>query len=81
MKLKLAKKSLSEKKLKTIDIKTIEKELEQNPSKVFYFDNENDHKNLVSLVDHFTDKGLSVHLKEVKFSLSENEYIYEFWVL
>jgi predicted PilT family ATPase len=81
MKLKLAKKNLSEKKFQTITIEEIEANLKEQPQQIIYLDSENDHKDLVALVDHFSNEGLSVHLKEVKFGLAEGEYVYEFWII
>lgn len=81
MKFKLAKKSLSEKKNQTISLKEIQERLSTEPGVILYLDNENEHKNLVALVDHFTDDGKSVHLNEAKYGLSDVDYVYEFWVV
>jgi hypothetical protein len=80
MKLKLAKNS-AEDKNETITLKQIETMLKDENQKILYFDQDNSHKDLVSLVEHFEDKDYSVYLKEVKFGLDENDYMYEIHIL
>jgi hypothetical protein len=80
MKLKLAKNKTDEEN-KTASLSDIAEIVEKEGQKIFYFDQDNSHKNLVSLVEHFEDKGYSVYLKEVKFGLDENDYMYEVHIL
>jgi len=80
MKLKLAKENFEEKS-KEISDKDIEKKLKEEGSVIYYFDQENPHKDLVELVEKFEDKGYSVYLKEVKYGLDDNDYIYEIHIL
>ncbi len=80
MKLKLAKNS-KDNKNESITLKEIGKLVEKEGQKILYFDQDNSHKNLVSLVEHFEEKGLSVYLKEVKFGLDESDYMYEVHIL
>jgi len=80
MKLKLAKNS-KEDKNESITLKEIGEIVEKEGQKILYFDQDNSHKNLVSLVEHFEEKGLSVYLKEVKFGLDESDYMYEVHIL
>ena len=69
-------------KAKSIDVKKLEDELEkENGQKVFYFDKENSHKSMMDLVEYFEKKNHSVYFREVKFGLSENDYMYEVHVL
>ena len=78
MKLKLARTTLKAKP-KTIELTKLEEEL---PSKsIFYFDKENSHKELKELIEYFEDKGYSVYMREVKYGLDENEYIYEVHII
>jgi len=78
MKLKLARTTLKAKP-KTIELSKLEEEL---PSKsIFYFDKENSHKELKELIEYFEDKGYSVYMREVKYGLDENEYIYEVHII
>jgi len=81
MELILAKKSLSEKSNKKIKLEDIESELEKNKQKIYYFDQSNSHKDLVSLVETLEEKGYSVYLREVRFGLDENDYMYEMHIL
>jgi hypothetical protein len=80
MKLKLAKQH-TDGESKAITVKEIETMLKEKESIILYFDQENAHKDLVSLVEKFEDKDYSVYLKEVKYGLDENDYIYEVHIL
>lgn len=74
MKLKLARTTLKSKP-KVIDIVKIEEQLEKKT--IFYFDKDNSHKELKELIEYFEDKEYSIYMREVKYGLDENEYIYE----
>jgi len=80
MELKLARKELSAKP-KTIKLEKIEEIVQKENQKIFYFDKENSHKDLVSLVEYFEEKGLSVYLREVKYGLGDDDYMYEVHIL
>ncbi len=80
MELKLAKTDLNAKP-KKIKLEKIEEILKQEGQKIFYFDKDNSHKELVALVEHFEELGYSVYLREVKYTLDENDYIYEIHIL
>lgn len=81
MKLKLAKSDLLDSKCDTIEVKKIEEEVEKKGFKILYFDKENSHKDLLDLQDHFENNGKSFYMREVKYGLNENEYIYEVHIL
>ncbi|SFP30694.1 HP0268 family nuclease [Hydrogenimonas thermophila] len=68
-------------KPKTISLEKIEKEIEKEGQKIFYFDRENSHKDLMEMVEYFESKGLSVYFKEVRYGLDENDYLYEAHIL
>jgi hypothetical protein len=74
MKLKLARASVTAKP-KLIELEKIEEDLEKKS--IFYFDKDNSHKELKSLIEHFEDREYSVYMREVKFGLDDEEYIYE----
>jgi len=74
MKLKLARASVTAKP-KMIELSKIEEDLEKKS--IFYFDKENSHKELKALIEHFESKEFSVYMREVKFGLNDDEYIYE----
>ncbi len=80
MKIKLARADLSAKP-KEMDLEEIDKIIEKEAQKIFYFDKENEHKQLVKMVEHFEDKGKSIYLREVRYGLDEGDYIYEVHIL
>ncbi len=80
MKLKLAKNKVGDES-KSVTMSEVSDIVANEGQKIFYFDQDNSHKNLVSLVEHFEEKGLSVYLKEIKFGLDESEYMYEVHIL
>ncbi len=80
MELKLAKKELKGRS-KTISLEKIEEILKKEKSKIFYFDQDNAHKDLVALVDHFEEEGYSVYLREVRYGLDEEDFLYEVHIL
>ena len=74
MKLKLARASITAKP-KIIELSKIEDDLEKKS--IFYFDKENSHKELKALIEYFEGKEYSVYMREVKFGLNDDEFIYE----
>ena len=66
---------------KKADLKKIEDSVEKNGSVIFYFDRENSHKDLLELQDYFEEKGKSFYMSEVKFGLSDNEYMYQVHII
>ncbi len=74
MKLKLARTTLKAKP-KTIELKKLEEDLATKS--IFYFDKDNTHKEMIELIEYFEEKGCSVYMREVKYGLDDNEYIYE----
>ena len=80
MEFKLARTELDAKP-KKIDLKKITEMVEKNNSLILYFDRENSHKDLLALQDHFEAQGKSFYMREVKFSLSVSEYLYEVHIL
>ncbi|NPA30299.1 MAG: hypothetical protein GXO33_08960 [Epsilonproteobacteria bacterium] len=80
MELKAARTELNAKP-KTITLEKIEKALEKEGQKIFYFDRENSHKDLMEMVEYFEGKGLSVYFREIRYGLDENDYLYEVHLL
>ncbi len=80
MELKAARTELKAKP-KAITIEKIEKELEKEGQKIFYFDRENSHKDLMEMVEYFEKKGCGVYFREIRFGLNENDYLYEVHIL
>lgn len=80
MELKLARTAIKGKP-KQIKLQKVEEIIEKEGQKIFYFDKENSHKDLVALVEHFEEKDFSVYFREVKYGLDENDYMYEVHIL
>lgn len=78
MKLKLARTTIKAKP-RIVELEKIEDEL--NKKSIFYFDKDNSHKDLKALIEHFEAKGYSVYMREVKYGLDENEFIYEVHII
>jgi hypothetical protein len=74
MKLKLARASI-ESKPKAIEIDKLEEDLDKKS--IFYFDKDNSHKELKSMISYFEEKDFSVYMREVKFGLDDDQYLYE----
>jgi hypothetical protein len=68
-------------KPKKADLAKIESALEKKGSIIFYFDRENSHKDLLELQDYFEAKGKSFYMSEVKYGLSDNEYMYQVHII
>ena len=80
MQLKLARTELSAKP-KSVKLEELEEQVQKSGQKIFYFDRENSHKDLIALVDFFDTKGFSVYQRIVRYGLNENEYMYEVHIL
>ena len=68
-------------KPKKAELSKIEAMTEKEDSIIIYFDRENSHKDLLELQDHFEAKGKSFYMSEVKFGLSDNEYMYQVHII
>jgi len=80
MDLKLARTDINAKPKKT-DVAKIEAMVEKDNSVIIYFDRENSHKDLLALQDHFEAQGKSFYMSEVKYSLADNDYIYQVHIM
>jgi len=80
MDLKLARTDLNVKP-KKVDLSKIEAAVEKEDSVIFYFDRENSHKDLLALQDHFEAQGKSFYMSEVKYGLSDNDYMYQVHIM
>ncbi|DAB27657.1 MAG: hypothetical protein A2513_09890 [Sulfurimonas sp. RIFOXYD12_FULL_33_39] len=68
-------------KPKKVELAKIEATLEKEESVIFYFDRENSHKDLLELQDYFEAKGKSFYMSEVKYGLSDSEYMYQVHII
>jgi dynactin complex subunit len=64
-------------KPKKISIKTLKEQLNTKIDKLFYFDKDNTHKQMLDLVELFEKDNYTVHLREIKYGLDEDNYMYE----
>ncbi|WP_320035141.1 HP0268 family nuclease [Halarcobacter sp.] len=76
MELLFARNELTEKP-KKVQLDKIKEELQKDGEKIFYFDRDNSHKDMMSLVDSLEDEGYNVYFREVKYGLADDEYMYE----
>jgi hypothetical protein len=76
----LARKELNQKP-KKVTLSSLKESVKANENEIFYFDRDNSHKNMMALVDSFENDGLSVHFREVKYGLSDEEYMYEVHIM
>lgn len=80
MNLKFARTEIDQKPKKA-ELEKIETAVEKEDSVIFYFDKDNSHKDLLALQDHFEAKGKSFYMSEVKFGLSDNDYMYQVHIM
>jgi HSP90 family molecular chaperone len=64
-------------KPKKVKLEKLIESLADNTKDIFYFDRENSHKDMMAIVDKFEEAGYTVHFREVKYGLSDDEYLYE----
>ncbi len=80
MELKIARTDVKS-KAKKIDVKKIEDMVKKEGTVILYFDRDNSHKDLLALQDHFENDGKSFYMREVRYGLADNEYMYEVHIL
>ena len=76
MELLFARNELSEKP-KKVQLEKIKEELAKVKDKIFYFDRDNSHKDMMALVDALEEEGYNVYFREIKYGLADEEYMYE----
>lgn len=76
MELLLARNELNEKP-KKVQLDKIKEDLEKDGQKIFYFDKDNSHKDMMSLINALEKSGLNIYFREVKYGLADDEYMYE----
>lgn len=76
MELLFARNELNEKP-KKVQLEKILEELSKVKEKIFYFDKDNSHKDMMALVDSLEEAGYNVYFREVKYGLADDEYMYE----
>lgn len=76
MELLFARNELTEKP-KKVQLDKIKEELKATGEKIFYFDKDNSHKDMMALVDALEGEDYNVYFREVKYGLADDEYMYE----
>ncbi|PUE64360.1 HP0268 family nuclease [Arcobacter caeni] len=76
MELLFARNELNEKP-KKVQLDKIKEDLKKDGQKIFYFDRDNSHKDMMALVDALEKEGSNVYFREVKYGLADDEYMYE----
>ena len=76
MELLLARQDLKDKP-KKIKLEKVQEELKELGEKIFYFDRDNSHKDMMALVDALEEDGLNVNFREIRYGLGDEEYMYE----
>jgi hypothetical protein len=80
MELKLARAELTAKP-KSVAFDKLLDSIKQNGSAIVYFDKSNSHKDLMSVVKKFESEGFSVYLKEIRYGLDQEDYLYQVHIL
>ncbi|MCT7518821.1 HP0268 family nuclease [Aliarcobacter cryaerophilus] len=76
MELLIARNELNEKP-KKVQLEKIKDELKKEGQKIFYFDRDNSHKDMMALVETLEKEGFNIYFREIKFGLADDEYMYE----
>ena len=75
MELLFARNELNEKP-KKVQLDKIKEDLKKDGQKIFYFDRDNSHKDMMALVDALEAEGFNVYFREIKYGLADDEYMY-----
>ena len=76
MELLFARNELNEKP-KKVQLDKIKDDLKKDGQKIFYFDRDNSHKDMMALVDSLEADNFNVYFREIKYGLADDEYMYE----
>jgi hypothetical protein len=76
MELLFARNELNEKP-KKVQLDKIKEDLKKDGQKIFYFDRDNSHKDMMALVGALEKDGFNVYFREIKYGLADDEYMYE----
>jgi hypothetical protein len=76
----LARNEIQEKP-KKISLTKIKQQLKDSTGKIYYFDRDNSHKNMMALVESLETSGYNVNFREIKYGLGDEEYMYELHAL
>ena len=77
----LAQTDVEAKQVKKITLEEIEQLLNSGKMSIVYLDKQNSEKDIMKLVAYFNKKNRNVYVREVKFGLDKNEYLYEIHIV
>jgi len=77
----LAQTDVEAKQVKKITLEEIEQLLNSGKISIIYLDRQNSEKDIMKLVAYFNKKNRNVYVREVKFGLDKNEYLYEIHII
>ncbi|MDR2151672.1 MAG: hypothetical protein LBO72_02520 [Helicobacteraceae bacterium] len=80
MELKLARTELTAKP-KSVSLDKLLDATKQNGAAIFYFDKGNSHKDLMAAIKKFETEGFSAYLREIRYGLDQEDYLYQVHVL
>jgi hypothetical protein len=80
MEILLARETITSKPI-NVKIAELKKNLSNTTDQLFYFDRDNSHKDMMSLIESFEDDNFTVHFREIKFGLEEDAYLYELHII
>ena len=77
----LAQTDVEAKQVKKITIEEIEEISNSGKISIIYLDGINSEKDIMKLIAYFNKKNRNVYVREVKFGLDQNEYLYEIHII
>ena len=77
----LAQTDVEAKQVKKITLEEIEQLLNSGKISIIYLDRQNSEKDIMKLVAYFNKKNRNAYVREVKFGLDQNEYLYEIHII
>jgi len=80
MQLKFAREDLT-KEPKVVDVDKLLVEIEEKKPVIYYLDKTNNPKDIVAFAEKVEKTKSNIYLREVKYSLDEDDYMYEVHIL
>lgn len=80
MQIKLAREDLS-KEPKSVDIDKLLVEIEEKKPIIYYLDKTNNPKDIIAFAERVEKAKNNIYLREVKYTLDEEDYVYEVHIL
>ena len=77
----LAQTDVEAKQVKKITLEEMEEVSNSGKISIIYLDGQNSEKDIMKLVAYFNKKNRNAYVREVKFGLDQNEYLYEIHII